>query len=174
VDLDFNMFGPGDPVYFDSATVGVVNWEYVDKSEALPFAKWTERSNGYGCETIEIKNLTLSDNYEFMLFDWSRVGGDDSTADFSRVGAYVYIWGGSATLITPSLFAAIPPTPPAGFVYAFWQPFILQATGSTTRQTLRVVNSFEPAVSQTSIENGQPLTYSCSYSYCPYAIPGII
>lgn len=172
-DLDLNMFGPGDTVFYDANTVGVVNWEYVDKRDALPFAQWTERTNGYGAETIEIKNLSRSNSYEFMMFDWSRVGGDDPSSGFGRVGAQVYVWGGSATGITNTLFTAAPPTPPSGTAYVFWQPFILQSTGSTTPHTLRVVNSYEPAVSLTSIDNGSTLTYSCSYSYCPYTIPGI-
>jgi len=172
-DLDFNMFGPGDTVYYDAATAGVVNWEYLDKKDALPFALWTERSNGYGCETIEIRNLSMGSNYEFMLFDWSRVGNNDATADFKRVGAYIYLWGGSATGIKSTLFGAAPPTPPAGAVIAFWQPFILQSTGASTLPTVKVVNSFDPTVTQTAIDNGTPLYWSCSYSYCPYKIPGL-
>jgi len=155
-DFDLNMFGPGDAVYYDASTVGVVNWEYIDKTQALPFAHWTERTKGYGAETIEISNLTRGSNYEFMVFDWSRVGGNDATSGFGRGGVQVYVWGGSATGITNSLSIAAPPSPPSGSVYAFWQPFILQSTSTSSPHTLRVVNSFEPAISQTSITNGSP------------------
>jgi len=108
-----------------------------------------------------------------MLFDWSRVGGADPTADFSHVGAYVFVWGGSSSSFSNSLFAAVPPAPPSGSVYGFWQPFILQSTGSTTPHTLKVVNSFQPPISLTAIADSSALTYPCSYSYCPYSIPGL-
>jgi len=172
-DLDLNLFGPGNTTLYDATTAGVVNWEYLDKTAGLPFGRWTDRSNGFGCETIEISQLSGPDNYEFMLFDWSLVGGADPTAQFKNIQAFVYVWGGSSTGIPNSVFAAIPPTPPTGFVYGFWQPFIVQSTGANTSHLLRVVNSFDPAISQSAIAAASPLFYSCSYSYCPYSIPGL-
>lgn len=171
-DVDLNLFGPGNVTLYDAATAGVVNWEYIDKTAGLPFGRWTEKSSNFGAETIEISELSRTDNYEFMVFDWSRVGLNDPSAEFAKLNLYVYIWGGSSTGIRNSAFRASPPTPPSGFAYVFWQPFILQNTGSSLH-TLLVTNSFNPAISQSSISNSDPLFYSCIQTFCPYSIPGI-
>jgi len=167
-DFDLHMFGPGNSTFYPG-DYGAVNWKWEDKSEESPYAEWDEVSgSGVGAEVIYITRMNTTAIYDFMMFNWWRVGQNDPESTFQAVSAELFLYGGSATGIGSYAFMAIPPTPPSGTDWVYYSPFRLNPTG--TGHTVEVkTNSvaFNPAVSLSDID-ATNVAYPCSYSYCPY------
>jgi len=170
-DLDWHMFGPGNRTQYPTDE-GVVNWAWVDKSLESPYATWQDESGVVGIEVTQIAKLNYSAPYDFMLFLWSRVGGDDPTVSWASVQASIFIYGGSATGIGSYSWHAVAPTPPAGTDYGYWSPFTLQPNGQGGLTVIQKSNPFDPPISISDIDANTQLYYACEYpDYCPYPMP---
>jgi len=170
-DLDLNLLGPGNATEYPGQ-FGVLNWEWSEKAAQLPYGDWFSTdlvANQLTVEYITLNQLDVTQIYDFVLFDWSRVGGGDPTASFKGVGATLFLIGGSSTQINSWAWVANPIGVPSTQSAIWWAPFrLLPASGKLSVTVNPNSNAYDPLVDNSAIDSGASLTYPCSYSYCPF------
>jgi len=170
-DLDLNMLGPGNATEYPGQ-FGVLNWEWQEKSAQSPYGVWfsTDLSaTQLTVEFITINQLDVTQIYDFVLFDWSRVGGNDPTSSFRGVGATIFLIGGTTTQLGSWAWVANPKNVPASQSAIWWSPFrLLPGNGKLSVTVVPTANAYDPLASNTAIDSGAEFSFPCSYSYCPF------
>jgi len=173
-DLDLHLMSVGNATVFGSSYPGAVDWQYADKTEAAPFASWTEiSSNVYSGELIHISQLNKAASYEFMAFLYSRINGGDNSITWGNTHPSMYLYGGSATGLGYAAWYTGQPTPPAGYDYGYWSPFSLEPTGSGL-DIVDDLTPFDPPISLANITARADNWYPCHAAdslTCPYLLP---
>ena len=152
-DLDLHMLSVGNATIFGSSFPGAVDWQYPDKTEAAPFASWTEISSSiYSGEVVHISQLNFKVPYDFVAFLYSRINGGDNSITWGNTHPSMYLYGGSATGLGYAAWYTGQPNAPAGFDYGYWSPFYLEPNASgTSLDIIDDLTPFDPPISNANI-----------------------